>query len=188
MSQIGDVTSETLDQFRSYLYLLARANLGRQLQQKIDASDLVQQTLLDAHEKRDQFRGDSDAQLAAWLQQILTNNLADALRHHGRTKRDVARQRSLEVSICGSFQRVDSWLEASLTSPSEQVVKKEEVMQLADAIAELPSAQQNAVILHHLQGLSLAEVAQQLERTEAAVAGLLYRGVKKLHELLSKLK
>jgi RNA polymerase sigma-70 factor (ECF subfamily) len=140
------------------------------------------------HRINDGFRGDSDAQLAAWLQQILTNNLADALRHHGRTKRDIARQQSLEANIRGSFERVDSWLEASLTSPSEQVAKKEEVMQLADAIAELPSAQQNAVILHHLQGLSLAKVAQQLERTEAAVAGLLYRGVKNLHELLSKLK
>lgn len=175
---------ETLDQFRSYLYLLARAHLDPRIQKNIDASDLVQQTLMDAHAKRDQFRGDTDAQRAAWLRKILTCNLADALRHKHRAKRDVSRERSLEVEIDGSFRRADDWLAASQSSPSQHATKKEELLRLSDALTKLPEVQRDAVILRHLQGMSLAEVAGQLNRSEAAVAGLVYRGLNKLHDLL----
>ncbi len=186
MSQSVEQNGQTLERFRSYLYLLARASLDPRHQQKIDASDLVQQTLMDAHANQNQFRGTEDAQLAAWLKQILAHNLADALRHHGRAKRDVSRQRALDVAIEDSFCRAENWLEASQTSPSQHIAKKEQFVQLADAISKLPSAQREAVILHHLQGLKLAEVAEQIERSEAAVAGLLYRGLKRLHELLEE--
>ena len=114
----------------------------------------------------------------------MTCNLADALRHQHRAKRDVSRQRSLELEIDGSFCRAESWLAASQSSPSQHVSKKEELLRLADALTELPEAQRDAVILRHLQGMSLAEVANQLDRSEAAVAGLVYRGLNKLHELL----
>ena len=186
MSQPTETSGHTLDQFRSYLYLLARAHFGPNIRQNIDASDLVQQTLMDAHAKKDQFRGDTDAQRAVWLRQILKCNLADALRHQHRAKRDVSRQRPLEAAIDESFCRAESWLEARQSSPSQHVTKKEEVLRLADALRELPQAQRDAVILRHLQGLSLAEVAHQLDRTEPAVAGLVYRGLNKLHELLDE--
>ncbi len=186
MNQPVECNHETLDQFRSYLYLLARAHLGPRVQNKIDASDLVQQTLLVAHAKKDQFRGDTDAERAAWLRKILTCNLADALRHQHRAKRDVSRQRSLEAEIDGSFCRMESWLAASQSSPSQQVAKKEELLRLADALTELPDAQREAVILRHLQGLSLPEVAHELGRTEPAVAGLVYRGLNRLHDLLDE--
>ena len=184
MSLPIETSGHTLDQFRSYLYLLARAHLGPNVRQDIDASDLVQQTLLDAHAKKDQFRGDTDAQRAAWLRKILTCNLADALRHQHRAKRDVSRQRPLEAEIDGSFHRMESWLAASQPSPSQRATKKEELLRLADSLTELPDAQREAVILRHLQGLSLVEVARQLGRSEAAVAGLIYRGLNKLHDLL----
>lgn len=186
MTQPAETSGHTLDQFRSYLYLLARAHLGPNIQQKIDASDLVQQTMIDAHEKKNQFRGETDAQRAAWLRQILTHNLADALRHQHRAKRDVSRKRSLEAAINGSFRQAESWLHARQSSPSQHLTKKEDLLRLADALTELPEAQRDAVIFRHLQGLSLAEVAQQLGRTEPAVAGLVYRGLNKLHELLDE--
>jgi len=184
MNQPVESDHETLDQFRSYLYLLARAHLGPRVQNNIDASDLVQQTLLDAHAKKDQFRGDTDAERAAWLRKILTCNLADAMRYQHRAKRDVSRQRSLEAEIDGSFCRAESWLAASQSSPSQHVTKKEELLRLANALTELPDGQRDAVILRHLQGMSLAEVASQLDRSEAAAAGLVYRGLNKLHDLL----
>ncbi len=172
------------EQFRSYLYLLARAHLGPRMQRRVDASDLVQQTLLDAYAKKGQFRGDTDAERAAWLRKILTCNLADALRHQHRAKRDVSRQQSLEAEIDGSFCRAESWLAASQTSPSQNAVKQEELLHLADALTRLPDAQRDAVIFRHLQGMSLAEVARQLDRSETAVAGLVYRGLNRLHDLL----
>ncbi len=186
MSQPVDTSGHTFDQFRSYLYLLARAHVNPNHQPKIDASDLVQQTLMDAFVKQDQFCGETDAQRAAWLRKILTRNLADALRHQHRAKRDVSRQRSLEAEIDGSFCRMESWLAASQSSPSQQVARKEELLRMADALTELPEAQREAVILRHLQGLSLAEVADQLGRTEPAVAGLVYRGLNRLHDLLDE--
>ncbi len=184
MTQPVDTDAPSLQRYRSFLYLLARAHLKPHAGNNIEASDLVQQTLLDAHARRDQFRGTSEAQLGAWLKQILANNLADAIRHQGRAKRDVSRQRPLDAAIDDSFCRAESWLAGSQTSPSQFVAKKEELLSLADAIAKLPAAQQEAVILHHLQGLKLAEVAAQMQRTEPAVAGLLYRGIKQLHKML----
>lgn len=186
INQRVEAKHETLDQFRSYLYLLARTHLGPHVQRQVDASDLVQQTLLDAHAKRDQFRGSTDAERAAWLRRILTCNLADALRHQHRGKRDVSRERSLEAEIDGSFRRAESWLAASQATPSQQATKREDLLRLADALTELPEAQRDAVILRHLQGMSLSEVARQLDRSEAAVAGLVYRGLNKLHDLLAE--
>ena len=126
MSQRLENNRRTIDQFRSYLYLLARSHLGTRLQPRIDASDLVQQTLLDACAKSKQFRGTTDAERAAWLRQILTHNLQDALRHNDRGKRDLSRQQPLEVGIDKSFCRAQSWLEAHQTSPSQHAARKED--------------------------------------------------------------
>lgn len=186
MNHSIDSQGGVLDRFRSYLYLLARAHLHPRHQARIDASDLVQQTLLDAHLQRDRFRGQSEAQLAGWLRKILANKLVDALRHLGRAKRDVARERSMDAAIDESFSRVDQWLAASQRSPSQHVVHREELLRLPDALGELSEAQREAIVLHHLQGLTLAQTAAEIGRSESAVAGLLYRGLKKLHAVLDE--
>jgi RNA polymerase sigma-70 factor, ECF subfamily len=87
----AEADGRLLERFRDYLHLLARLQLGPKLQGKFDASDVVQQTLLEAYVKRDQFRG-SDAERPAWLRQILAHNLADALRAFGQAKRDAGRE------------------------------------------------------------------------------------------------
>ena len=171
--------------YRSYLYLLARSHIGRRNQARLDPSDIVQQTLLHAHQRQSQYRGTSEAELMGWLRQILANNLADAVRGLARAKRDVSRERPLEVEVDDSFTRVDGWLAAVQSSPSQQAVRSEELIRLADALTSLPEAQREAIVLHHLQGLALAEVGQQLERSPAAVAGLLHRGLKQLREILA---
>src|SRR5438876_3573160 len=107
-----------VEQFRKYLLLLAQAQLGRQLHHKLEASDVVQQTLLDAHRQRPQFRGHTAAEMAAWLRRMLACNLADALRALHRGKRDIARERSLEEAVEQSSARLEAWLATGLSSPS----------------------------------------------------------------------
>ncbi|MBC7816793.1 MAG: sigma-70 family RNA polymerase sigma factor [Planctomycetaceae bacterium] len=175
-----------LEQFRPYLALLARTHINSHNPAKLDSSGIVQQTLMDAFAKREQFRGSTEAELAGWLRQILKHNLADALRDQRRDKRDVRRERSLEDEIDASFSRTHEWLAAVQSSPSQRAAKQEDVLRLSEVISKLPEAQREAVVLHHLQGWSLADVAKQIGKSEAAVAGLLFRGLKTLHSLLSR--
>lgn len=175
-----------VERFREYLLLFARVNLGEPLRGKLDASDIVQQTLLDAHRQRQQFRGQTPAEMAGWLRRMLACNLADAVRALRRDKRDVRRERSLDAALDESASRLDAWLAAEQSSPSEHAIHSEEVLQVADAVAQLPDAQSDAIVLHYWQGLTLAEVAQRLGRTPAAVAGLLQRGLKALRTLLTQ--
>ncbi len=171
-----------LEEFRSYLLLLARLQLDPGPGHRLDASDVVQQTLLEAHAKFDQFLGDDDA-LAAWLRAALANNIRDAARALRRAKRDVRREEPLDDPD-RSAARVAALLSPG-SSPSHHAARAEDLVRLADALARLPDAQREAVVLHHLHGHPLAETARRLGRTDAAAAGLLHRGLKKLRELLT---
>jgi RNA polymerase sigma-70 factor (ECF subfamily) len=173
-----------LNRYREYLHLLARIQLGQRLARKFDASDVVQISLLEAHGNREQFRGATEAQRATWLRQILAHNLADLIKQHGRGKRDARRERSLEVALDQSAERLEACFEAVQTSPSGRASRNENLVRLAEKLAELPDAQRQAIEMFHLQGLPLAEVARQLGRSQSTVAGLLHRGLKNLRVLL----
>jgi RNA polymerase sigma-70 factor (ECF subfamily) len=180
MKEPSDEHAAQLEQFRGYLYMLARLHIGPQLQAKLDASDVVQQTLVQAIGGLGQFRGASDAQTAAWLRQIMARHLANLARDHRRQKRDVTRERSLEVALDQSASRLEVFLAVDQSSPSQKAQRKEQMLQVADALAGLPEAQREAVVLHHLENRTLAEVGRQLDRTPAAVAGLIKRGLRTL--------
>ncbi len=173
-----------LGRFREYLRFLARTQLDPRLQAKVDPSDLVQQTLMEAFQKHDQCRGTSDAERAAWLRGILAHNLADALRALGRRKRDVDREVSLEESLRASSARLERWLASEAASPSAEAERQERALRLVNALAGLPEAQREALVLQYWHGWTLAEIAGHLGRTPAAVAGLLKRGLKKLRQEL----
>ncbi len=184
MNQAPQANGPPLERFRAYLRLLARLQLGAGGQGKLDASDVVQQTLLEAHRKRGQFRGHSEAEMAAWLRQLLACTLADALRALGRAKRDVAREQSLEAALDQSSVLVGSWLADPQSSPSQEAQRHEQAVRLAEALTRLPEAQREALTLRYYQGCSLDDISRQLGRTPAAVAGLLKRGARQLRTLL----
>jgi RNA polymerase sigma-70 factor (ECF subfamily) len=177
---------ERLPEFRDYLLLLARAQVGVRLQGKLDASDLVQQTLLEAHRDRDQFRGATCGDLAAWLRQILARNLANAARDLGREKRRLSREQSLELELEASSVRLEACLIDAGLSPSEEATRNEQLLRLSSALWGLPPGQREAVELRHLHGWSLNDIAAHLGRTPAAVAGLLHRGLSELRKLLTE--
>jgi len=174
------------EKFRDYLRLLARLHLDPRLRGKLDPSDVVQQTLLEAYEAAEQFRGRTDAEAAAWLRQSLAHNLADALRAFGQAKRDVGRERSLDEAIQASSARLAHWLAADQSSPSQQAEDHERAVQLADALAKLPDAQREALVLQHWHAWSLDEIGRHLGRSPAAVAGLLKRGLRQLRQSLQE--
>jgi RNA polymerase sigma-70 factor (ECF subfamily) len=135
----------------------------------------------------DQFRGHTDAQLRAWLRTILRNVLLGFIREAcGRQeKRPVPI--SLQLAVEESSLRLERYLAANDSTPSQKVMREEQLVRLAEALAQLPEDQRKAVEFHHLDGLSLAEVGKLLDRSKEAVAGLLRRGFKKLRALLDPL-
>src|SRR3984957_20026343 len=165
-----------LERYREYLTMLARLQLHPRVQGKVGASDVVQQTMVKAAKNRSQLKGQTDAETAAWLRRILTNTLVDAIRAFRGAKRDVA----LERSLAESSARFEALLQGSLTSPSQQVLKDEQLLLLAAALATLPEDQRLAVEMHYLQGCTVAEVAEYMNRTVRAIAGLVRRGLEKL--------
>jgi RNA polymerase sigma-70 factor (ECF subfamily) len=176
----------SLEKYRDYLHLLARLQLDPRLKGKLDPSDLVQETLLKAHEKQEQFRGQSDAERAAWLRQILANQLAEAVRRYTTGRRDVDRERSLEAAVEESSARLERWLSSSHSSPDQEAERQEQLLRLAAALAHLPDDQREAVELHHLKGYSVAQLAEHMGRSSGAIGALLYRGLKKLRSLLGE--
>jgi len=174
-----------LERYRSALLLLARAQLARHQQLGLEASDLVQQTLLEACQDMKQFRGRTDAELFAWLRQILHHTFLDWYDRQRAAKCDLARQ-ALEADLTGSFAGLDELLAAQQTSPSERAVRNEDLTRLAEALEQLREDEREAVTLKHLVGLTLAQISERLGRTPAAVAGLLFRGRIRLKELLAQ--
>ena len=184
MDRPGEAEGLPLERFRSYLRLLARLHLDPRLRGKVDPSDLVQQTLLQAHRARDSFRGQSEAELAGWLRQILARTLARAARDRRRGRRDVARERSLEQALEQSAARLEAWPVSERPSPGEQAQRNEQALRLAEALEGLPEAQREAVVLHYWQDWSLADIGRHLGRSRAAVAGLLQLGLRQLRTAL----
>ncbi len=177
-----------LDRYRSYLHVLARAQLHPEVRPRLDASDIVQQTLLEAHRDREHFRGENAAQLAGWLRRILARNVQNALRDMRRAKRDPAREQPLAAALERSGLDVASWLAADQATPSEILAGHERLMRLSDGLSTLPEAQAQAVVLRYWQSCSLADIADRMGRSPAAVAGLLHRGLGQLRDLLAALE
>lgn len=181
----ADPTDELrLEQFRPYLLVLARLYWGRKFRQRLDPSDIVQQTLLRAHRAWTTFRGRDAAELAAWLRRILSSTIANAAREHGAAVRDVARERAAAAAVEDSAARLVALLVDPGESPSGRAIDLERSVALARALAGLPEPQREAVLLRHCHGLSIAEVSAELGRTPAGVASLLRRGLAKLRAAL----
>lgn len=170
-----------LEQYRAFLRLRARVDLDPRLQGKFDLSGVVQQTLLEAHRGLNLFRGQGDDALLAWLQQILSRNVLDEVRRLRRAKYDAA----LECSLDDLTSRSCAALALDQSSPSMCAARNEDLLRLSRALERLPADQQTAIVLHHLQGVPLAEVARHMDRTKPAVAGLLHRGMLRLRDLLT---
>jgi RNA polymerase sigma-70 factor (ECF subfamily) len=186
MSENGGPPGIPLESYREYLRLLARVQMDPRLSSKLDPSDMVQETLLRAHQALDQFEPRGQGDLTAWLRQILANVLTDAVRRYSTTTRDVALERSLQAAVEESSARLEHWIRTDQEAPEQEAVRQEQLLGLANAVAQLPDDQRTALELKHLHGWTVEAIAAQMERTRASVAGLLRRGLEKLRDLLAE--
>jgi RNA polymerase sigma-70 factor (ECF subfamily) len=174
-----------LESYTRYLALLARVHIGRRLQGKVDAADLVQETFLEAHRHFALFRGTTEAEFIAWLRQILAGQLANLLRRYLGTKgRDVRLERDLVLELDQSSRLLDQGLAAPSSTPSQQVARREQAVLLAEAMSGLPEDYREVLILRHLEELPFAEVADRMGRTIDSVEKLWLRALARLRRTL----
>lgn len=180
-----DALGRLLEQYRNYLMLLSRLEIGRRLQGKVDAGDLVQETFLEAQRDFAQFQGSSEKELISWLRQILVSNLLNLVRHYlGTKRRDVRLERELAVDVDSSSQMLGQIPISPQSSPSQQAARREQAVILANALEQLPEHYREVIVLRHLQGLSFPDIARQTERTVDSVEKLWARALVRLRRLL----
>ncbi len=169
---------QLLQHYRPWLHLLARLEIDGRFRGKFDASDVVQQTLLEACRDLPKFHGGTEGELLAWLRQVLAHVLGHEFRRYaGTQRRDLAREVSLEQSLAQSSQRLGDILAASGSSPSQQAVRHEQEVMLAEVLARLPEDYREVLIFRNLEGLSHEEVAQRMGRGVGAVRMLWVRAL-----------
>ncbi len=181
----GPALGRLLELYRSYLEILARLQIGRRLQGKVDAADLVQEAFLAAHRNLPQFRGTTEGELTAWLRQVLASTLAMQVRHWcGTQRRNVALERELTAELEQSSRALDRGFVAEQSTPSERAARREQAVLLADALGRLPEDYREVMILRHLEGLSFPEVARRLGRTVDSVKKVWVRALAQLRRRL----
>jgi RNA polymerase sigma-70 factor (ECF subfamily) len=170
-----------LEQYRNYLRLLARIEIGRKLQGKVDASDLVQEVFLDAHRYFPNFRGTAEPQFVQWLREILAGTLANQVRRYfGTQARDLRLERSIAADLDRSSVALGGIPVDPQPSPSEHVMRGEQSLLVADALSKLPPDYQTVIVLRHLEGLTFPQVAERMERSVDSVEKLWLRGLTQL--------
>jgi RNA polymerase sigma-70 factor, ECF subfamily len=172
--------SDRLELFRNDLILIAEARCASFRPSLIEAEDVVQETLRRAFDKRHQFRGRTDQELGGWLRAILASMIAQFLRKTGHR----VSVRSLETALEQSSARLEQFLKSRDPSPSQSARAAERKARLHLVLSHLNRDQRRALILHHIEGKPVAEVAALMGRTTGAVASLLHRGVEAMKKQL----
>lgn len=180
------VKLEVLEQYRCYLRALAASHLSPAVRAKVDESDLVQQTMLKAYAALDPNQLENQAVMAAWLREILANELADTYKRFHSQKRNIKLECSIAIQLDRSASGIQSWLDGDFSSPSGIAAKREAISQLTEALLQLPSDQHEVVVLKYLQGLSIAEIVERTGKSPASVAGLLRRGLASMRLIMGK--
>jgi RNA polymerase sigma-70 factor (ECF subfamily) len=167
-----------LESFRPYAAMIARALHDNRLRARVDESDLIQDALLEAHRSFAGFSGETMAELAGWVRQIVIRTARQTLRRHlDANKRDAGRECAADL---------DGLAADSGSTPSAQAIRHEEAARVAEALARLPEEMRQVLVGRHVDGLSHAVLAERLGRSEGAVRVLYTRALRRLREEYGK--
>ncbi len=168
--------------FRNYrdgLLFVASQQMDKRVQGKCGASDIVQNTLLNATAGIGDFRGETEVALRAWLNEILRNEIITASRHYlDAARRDVRRE---QVSASDSqFHRVQTQIKDSLRTPASEAIVEEDAMELRAAIQRLPEDYRDVLLMRNWERMSFQAIARRFERSENSVKKLWARALARL--------
>ena len=170
---------QLLEDYRAYLTVLAKRYLDHRLRGRLDEADVVQVTFMEAQRDLPSFRGQHIEELLGWLRHILRNNVSSAHQRHLYTQKRSA-GREVSNSPTDSRPAFTDLAPSETTSPSQRLMRDEAAVFLANCLEELPETQREALRLRYVEGLSLKQIAETMEKTEMAAAGLLKRGLQAL--------
>lgn len=174
-----------LETYRKYLELLARMEVGRRLQTKLDTADVLQETFLEAYRSFPSFRGTTEADFVAWLRGVLSRKLSNLVRHFLRTQgRDLRREQPLEIDFDHSSRMLGQGFFANEGTPSQNAARREQGVVLAEALAQLPDDYREAIVLRNLEELSFPEVAERMSKSVDSVQKLWVRGLANLRQIV----
>lgn len=178
---------ELLGMYRGYLLALAVARMDPRLRPRCDASDIVQDTMLEAFRDFRQFRGQQESEFLGWIRQILAHNLACAVKQHLLVeKRDIRKEVATSMQAASNESRLemrDHWFVDSAAGPSSIVQREEQLQSVLERITKLPSHYRDVLLLRHIEELSFEEVAQRLGKTSGAVRMIWLRALESLREV-----
>lgn len=185
LARLGDraAVERLLELYRPYLRLAVGGRLPAFVQKRIDGSDVVQHTLIDAERGFSDFRGGTEAELTAWMTRLLERNLLQSIRRNTAEKRDARREADERLGD-GSAHLFWHALAGDGSTPQTGVIRGEAALLLAQALERLADDQRTAIELRYLGQQSLRTIAQHMQRSVSSVAGLLRRGVEALQMYL----
>lgn len=176
----SDCLATLLDAYRNYLRLLARLQISRLVRVRVSPSDVAQESILRAKNAFGNFRGQTEAELLAWLRRVLASELALTVRFHSANRRDVKLEQRIDHGVEQSSCLLASLAAADQESPSRVAVRREQSVILAEALDRLPENYREIIVLRHLESYTFPEISQKLNRTVTAVKSTWTRAIKRL--------
>ena len=177
-----DAVGRLFDVYRNYLTLVARTQIDHRIGARFDASDIVQETFLDAHQGFADFKGMTEAELLAWLRKILIRNILDQVKFADAQKRDLRREESLDAGMERSSLQIIRALGKSSSTPSRQATNREQSVVIADALAQLSDEHREVVIQRNFFHRSFAEIAEEQGKTQGAIRMMWLRALENLKQ------
>ena len=183
----GAARQQLLDRYRDYLRRMVAVRLDRRLAARVDVSDVVQETLVEAARRLDDYLRERPIPFYGWLRQLAGERIVDAHRRHVTTQRRsvTLEHRELELPDASADQLVRR-LFAADTSPSNRMIRQERHERLKEALASLPQRDREVLVMRHLEQLSTSEIAAMLEITEPAVKSRLLRALIRMREQMGE--
>jgi RNA polymerase sigma-70 factor (ECF subfamily) len=188
-----DALGELCALYRNYLRMIVRTGLGPKLRERVELSDVVQEALVEVVRQFPQFTGQNEAALVGWLRRLVGQKLADLGRYHSRAKRaaggsalplDAPWEAGATADSSPGGGRLLDMLALSQTSPSEAASRRELIVLLADALADLPGTEAEILWLYYADGLSFEAIGDRMGLSRKSIRGVWARGLKNLKRTL----